>query len=244
MIRASRTLFLTSFAVLIMVATIRGQDQGGGPGRLQGGSTAGARGGMGFGALPTPTPPKPLIPDAKPVRSCESLATVSLPNTTIESAAVDPNNPGVCRISAYSTHPPTGDKVRIWVGIPTSNWNGRFMGTGGGGLSGGSATGINQPVAQGYAAGATDTGHQGSSGSFALDAEGRLNWQLIRDNGHVRIHEMTVTGKAPETLTATSRDRAGTVTRSRPLCQYPLVAKYKGTGSTDDAANFVCSKGF
>lgn len=196
MIHASRTLFLTSFATLILVATIHGQDQRGRPGGPQGGSAAGARGGAGFGALPTPAPPKPLIPDAKPVRSCESLATVALPNTTIESAAVDPNNPGICRVTAYTTHPPMGDKVRIWIGIPTSNWNGRFMGTGGGGFMGGSAMGINQPVAQGYAAGATDTGHAGGSGSFALDADGRLNWQLIRDNGHIGIHEMTVTGKA------------------------------------------------
>ncbi|HYW46751.1 MAG TPA: tannase/feruloyl esterase family alpha/beta hydrolase [Bryobacteraceae bacterium] len=30
--------------------------------------------------------------------------------------------------------------------------------------------------------------------------------------------------------------------RTRPLCPYPLVAKYKGAGSTDDAANFVCGK--
>jgi tannase/feruloyl esterase len=51
-------------------------------------------------------------------------------------------------------------------------------------------------------------------------------------------------GKAPETLTATRRDQTGAVTRSRPLCQYPLVAKYKGSGSTDEAANFVCSAGF
>src|SRR5262252_9942392 len=51
-------------------------------------------------------------------------------------------------------------------------------------------------------------------------------------------------GKAPETLSATRRDQAGAVTRSRPLCRYPLVAKYKGAGSTDDAANFVCSTGF
>ena len=48
-------------------------------------------------------------------------------------------------------------------------------------------------------------------------------------------------GKAPATLTAIKRDQTGAVTRSRPLCQYPLVAKYKGTGSTDEAANFVCS---
>jgi hypothetical protein len=51
-------------------------------------------------------------------------------------------------------------------------------------------------------------------------------------------------GKAPETLTAVRRDQAGAVTRSRPLCRYPFVAKYRGTGSTDDAANFVCSTGF
>ncbi len=51
-------------------------------------------------------------------------------------------------------------------------------------------------------------------------------------------------GKTPETLTAARRDQAGAITRSRPLCQYPLVAKYKGSGSTDDAANFVCSPGF
>jgi feruloyl esterase len=51
-------------------------------------------------------------------------------------------------------------------------------------------------------------------------------------------------GKAPETLPATRRDQSGVVTRSRPLCAYPLVAKYKGSGSTDEASNFVCSTGF
>jgi feruloyl esterase len=30
--------------------------------------------------------------------------------------------------------------------------------------------------------------------------------------------------------------------RTRPLCPYPQVAKYKGTGSTDDATNFACEK--
>ncbi len=28
--------------------------------------------------------------------------------------------------------------------------------------------------------------------------------------------------------------------RTRPLCPYPQVAMYRGTGSTDDAASFVC----
>jgi feruloyl esterase len=33
----------------------------------------------------------------------------------------------------------------------------------------------------------------------------------------------------------------GKADRTRPLCPYPQEAKYKGTGSTDDAANFVCA---
>jgi tannase/feruloyl esterase len=32
----------------------------------------------------------------------------------------------------------------------------------------------------------------------------------------------------------------GKVDRTRPLCPYPQVAKYKGTGSIDEAANFQC----
>ena len=30
------------------------------------------------------------------------------------------------------------------------------------------------------------------------------------------------------------------VDRTRPLCPYPQQAVYTGTGSTDDAENFVC----
>ena len=46
-------------------------------------------------------------------------------------------------------------------------------------------------------------------------------------------------GKAPQTLNA-SHMTDGKVDRTRPLCPYPQVAKYDGTGSIDDAANFVC----
>ena len=132
-------------------------------------------------------------PAQSPVRPCESLASVSLPNTTVESAAVVQ---GGCRVTAVVTHPPAGDRVRVWIGLPMSGWNGRFEGMGGGGFSGGNANAIARPVADGYAAGSTDTGHEGASGSFALDANGRLNWLLIRDNAYLGIHEMTVAGKA------------------------------------------------
>ena len=32
----------------------------------------------------------------------------------------------------------------------------------------------------------------------------------------------------------------GVVDRTRPLCPYPQVASYKGSGSIDEAASFVC----
>jgi feruloyl esterase len=46
-------------------------------------------------------------------------------------------------------------------------------------------------------------------------------------------------GKAPDAIVA-SHSTGGKVDRTRPLCPYPQVASYKGSGSIDDAANFVC----
>lgn len=46
-------------------------------------------------------------------------------------------------------------------------------------------------------------------------------------------------GVAPDTLVA-SHSTGGKVDRTRPLCVYPKVARYKGTGSIDEAANFTC----
>ena len=46
-------------------------------------------------------------------------------------------------------------------------------------------------------------------------------------------------GQAPDKLIAEKRDASGKVIRTRPLYPYPQVAKYKGSGSTDDAENFM-----
>ncbi|HEY6343939.1 MAG TPA: tannase/feruloyl esterase family alpha/beta hydrolase [Bryobacteraceae bacterium] len=48
-------------------------------------------------------------------------------------------------------------------------------------------------------------------------------------------------GAAPDRITA-SRIEDGKVVRTRPLCAYPQVARYGGTGSIDDAANFQCAR--
>jgi feruloyl esterase len=46
-------------------------------------------------------------------------------------------------------------------------------------------------------------------------------------------------GVAPNKIIA-SHSTNGTVDRTRPLCPYPQVARWKGAGDTNDAANFVC----
>jgi len=47
-------------------------------------------------------------------------------------------------------------------------------------------------------------------------------------------------GEAPQSTIA-SHSTGGKVDRTRPLCPYPQVAQYRGTGSIDDAANFACT---
>jgi Tannase and feruloyl esterase len=53
-------------------------------------------------------------------------------------------------------------------------------------------------------------------------------------------------GIAPNRIIATryktGADPVSGILRTRPLCPYPQIAKWKGTGSTDDAANFVCAR--
>jgi len=56
----------------------------------------------------------------------------------------------------------------------------------------------------------------------------------------LKVLEQWVENKKPPGEIVVSRINEGKVVRTRRLCQYPLVATYKGTGSTDDAANFVC----
>jgi hypothetical protein len=132
-------------------------------------------------------------------RSCAGLASAHLAHTKIVSATDVPattSTPAHCAVQLVVTNPPSGDQIRVGVWLPTQNWNRRFQGIGGGGFAGGSPD--TTPVAAlrgGYAAAATDAGHTGGSGSFALNPDGTLNWQLIADFGYLGIHEMTVAAK-------------------------------------------------
>ncbi len=47
-------------------------------------------------------------------------------------------------------------------------------------------------------------------------------------------------GTAPQRIVATAGASTPWPGRTRPLCAYPAQARYSGTGSIEDAANFVC----
>src|SRR5262245_30154192 len=87
--------------------------------------------------------------------SCESLTTVALPDTTITSAAVAPDGAS-CRVRGVFA---PSDQFEVW--LPTTNWNGKFMGVGS--LAGGGFVdtlfGMPSALARGYATAGTDAGH-------------------------------------------------------------------------------------
>src|SRR5208282_1713105 len=137
--------------------------------------------------------------------TCESLASLTLPQTTITAAQSIPagtytapdgevftSMPAFCRVAATLT--PTSDSdIGIEVWMPASTWNGKFEGVGNGGFAGALAYSALAPgVSLGYATASTDTGHVGSStdGSFALGHP-----QKIIDFGYRSIHLMTTIGK-------------------------------------------------
>jgi feruloyl esterase len=55
----------------------------------------------------------------------------------------------------------------------------------------------------------------------------------------IALEQWVEKGVAPDKLMAT-HNTGGKVDRTRPLCPYPQVARYKGAGSIDDAASFAC----
>jgi len=67
-------------------------------------------------------------------------------------------------------------------------------------------------------------------------------------NMYSALEQWVEKGVAPSRFIATKyvndTDHTKGIKMTRPLCPYPEVAKYKGTGDINDAANFVCTQGF
>jgi hypothetical protein len=88
-------------------------------------------------------------------------------------------------------------------------------------------------------------------GQFDLSSLGPNTQQLStnRDPQHnisSALEQWVENGVAPGPIIATKYvndlDPSQGVKMTRPLCPYPQIAKYKGTGDTNAAANFVCSQ--
>jgi feruloyl esterase len=59
-------------------------------------------------------------------------------------------------------------------------------------------------------------------------------------NARIALEQWVEKGTAPGTLVATKFEH-GSTSMERPLCAYPQVAKYKGTGDPNKADSFVCA---
>jgi feruloyl esterase len=147
--------------------------------------------------------------------SCESLASLKVPNATITSSNVvaagsfKPPTPGgsgmagrpaftkfetlpsFCRVTTTLT-PSSDSDIKIEVWMPVSGWNGKLQSVGNGGFAGMiSYPALAVALKDGYATTSTDTGHTGNSGGFAFGHPEKLI-----DFGYRSVHEMTLAAKA------------------------------------------------
>jgi feruloyl esterase len=136
--------------------------------------------------------------------TCEGLADLKLPNTTITVAqsvaagaftlagatATYKELPAFCRVAGV-IKPTSDSEIKFEVWMPSAGWNGKFHGIGNGGFAGSlSYSGLAGALARGYASATTDTGHSGGDASWALGHP-----EKIVDYGHRAIHEMTEKAK-------------------------------------------------
>jgi len=88
-------------------------------------------------------------------------------------------------------------------------------------------------------------GMQHCGGGPGPDVFGQLGFSSSNDpehNMYLALEQWVEKGAAPTTVIATKQPGEGSSVKvTRPLCAYPQVAKYKGSGDTNDAANFVCA---
>jgi hypothetical protein len=137
---------------------------------------------------------------------CESLAALALPNATITVTQTVPAGPFTppggretqnpkpfCRVAGVIK--PTSDSdIRFEVWLPAAEWNGKFLGVGNGGFAGSiDFNSLGLAVGAGYAAAATDTGHQAGT----VDARWALNHpEKAIDFGYRAVHETALKAKA------------------------------------------------
>ena len=140
--------------------------------------------------------------------SCEDLASLKLPDTTIDTAQSIPAGdyttsdkvtrkamPAFCRVMASVKDAPDSD-IRVEMWLPKDQWKGVFQGTGNGGYGGGFDQGYNgmeYGVKRGYASATTD---MGTAPATPLDGDPLIGHpQKWKDWGSLSTHVMTSVGK-------------------------------------------------
>ena len=140
--------------------------------------------------------------------TCESLASLELPNVTVTSVESVTQGefvlsggrggdrritdlPAFCRVLAILTPSPVSNiRTELWMPV-ADDWNGKYLAVGNGAFAGSiSRNALIEPLRRGYATSSTDTGHTGNSGSFAL------NQDALVDFAYRAVHEMAVQSKA------------------------------------------------
>jgi len=110
-----------------------------------------------------------------------------------------------CNVTITYTHPGWDDEVHVYVWLPLEepDWNGRFLGAGGGGWMAGGEGGLAPAVGLGYAAAMTDAGHAlvgagmeaATDGSWLLHDPGVVNLPLLYDFAYVALDDLTKLAK-------------------------------------------------
>ncbi|KAM0717413.1 hypothetical protein Q7P37_007265 [Cladosporium fusiforme] len=109
-----------------------------------------------------------------------------------------------CNVTLTYTHPGWKDAVHVYVWLPLEekDWNGRYVGLGGGGWAAGFEGALPGAVALGYAAAMTDAGHDATGGIAAtikgdwiLHEPGNVNLPLVYDFAHVALDDMAKIAK-------------------------------------------------
>jgi len=160
-----------------------------------------------------------LVPvTASAQQSCESLASLKIPNVTITLATAINTPPDFevpstggrfgtpaglkvpvpfCRVAAFAA--PTSDShisFEVWLPV-AKNWNGKYIGIGNPGFIGSiSYAGMSREVARGSATASTDTGHSDvNATSEAPDVWAIGHPEKVADWGHRAVHETAVAAK-------------------------------------------------
>ncbi|PSN65257.1 feruloyl esterase B precursor [Corynespora cassiicola Philippines] len=107
----------------------------------------------------------------------------------------------ICKVTLNLTHLGAEDNVVVetWLPLSASDWNTRYLATGGGGFQTGSFdTALGPAVANGYTATSTDGGHDrfASSAAWALKSDGKLDWDLLQNFAYRSMADQVYVGKS------------------------------------------------